>query len=180
MMNHLMIDLETLDRQPTSVILSIGAVEFDLETGETGREFYKLIDLTDSLRRGFTVGAGTLMWWMQQDQKARDLISQTEDVSYFVPSALEALSDFIEDTGEDYYVWGNSPVFDLAKLQYHFHKVGLPIPWDFRKERCVRTLVSFKPEIKANMKFEGIKHNPIDDCKHQIKYCSKIWKTLNK
>jgi len=33
-----------------------------------------------------------------------------------------------------------------------YNKAGIPIPWDFRKERCVRTLVSFNPSVKDNFK----------------------------
>ena len=41
---HVMLDLETMGRKSNSALVSIGAVEFDLITGETGREFYKVID----------------------------------------------------------------------------------------------------------------------------------------
>ena len=69
--NDVMIDIETLGTDPGSVILSIGAVEFDLKTGKTGEEFYQWIDLESSSNKGFSVSAGTIKWWMMQNKKAR-------------------------------------------------------------------------------------------------------------
>lgn len=48
-MNHVMLDIETLGNQSNSVITSLGAVEFNLETGETGREFWQNIDVQSCL-----------------------------------------------------------------------------------------------------------------------------------
>ena len=56
---------------------------------------------------------------------------------------------------------------------------GETLPWYFRNERDVRTLVSFDPAVKFEIPFTGTIHNPIDDCIHQINYCSKIWKNKN-
>lgn len=42
---HLMVDIETMGTSSSSAILSLGAVEFDIETGETGKYFHITIDL---------------------------------------------------------------------------------------------------------------------------------------
>ncbi|EJL7028881.1 TPA: exonuclease, partial [Escherichia coli] len=42
---HLMIDLETMGKNPDAPIISIGAIFFDPQTGEMGPEFSKTIDL---------------------------------------------------------------------------------------------------------------------------------------
>jgi len=47
-----MLDLETMGRKSNSALVSIGAVEFNLETGETGKEFYEVIDLQSCLDVG--------------------------------------------------------------------------------------------------------------------------------
>lgn len=62
---------------------------------------------------------------------------------------------------------------------FNMKEVFKDIPWDFRKERDVRTLVSFPPEIKENFPSVGVHHNGIDDCKFQIGYCVEIWRKLN-
>ena len=85
---HVMIDTETLGRAPGSVVRSVAAVEFDPQTGETGRQKVWKIDLTDSIRYGFKVEASTLKWWMMQSDEAR---------REFVEGAETPLEDFLED-----------------------------------------------------------------------------------
>lgn len=168
-----MIDIETLGTKSNSVIVSIGAVKFDLETGQTGDTYYVNIDLQSSLDAGLSIDAGTLMWWMKQSDDTRYRL--IEDQAKPLYNALSDLSIFID---EDSQVWGNSARFDLGLLQDAYNKIKRPIPWKFRNERCVRTLVSFAPEVKENTKFEGTAHDALDDCYHQIKYCSAIYNKL--
>lgn len=49
-MNHLMVDLETMGNGPYAPVISIGAVFFDLKTGETGEDFSVNISLESSMR----------------------------------------------------------------------------------------------------------------------------------
>jgi hypothetical protein len=171
---HLMLDIETMGNESFSSILSIGAVEFDIETGKTGKEFYVNVDLQSCMDLGLIVNASTIMWWMQQNEQARkDLVKKN------ALSIQKALLEFLEFCNKDYEIWGNSARFDCGILQNAYNKAGIPIPWDFRKERCVRTLVSFAPEIKYNYNSIGTAHNAIDDCKFQIGYCSEIWRFFN-
>lgn len=174
-MKHLMIDLETLGHTTTSAILSIGAVEFDLNSGETGREFYQIVDLQSCLDLGLTINASTFYWWMKESDSARNEICKQGLPIYRM---LLDLTDFIKELDPNVCVWGNSASFDLSILENAYIASDNKIPWGFRNERDVRTLVSFAPEIKNNCKFNGVTHNPIDDCKHQIKYCSAIWNKL--
>lgn len=171
---HLMLDIETMGNESFSSIVSIGAVEFDIESGKTGREFYINVDLQSCIDLGLIINASTIMWWMQQNEQARKDL--TEHASLPI---IEALKDFANFCNKDYQIWGNSARFDCGILQNSYNKAGIPIPWDFRKERCVRTLVSFAPEIKANYKSIRTAHNAVDDCKFQIGYCSEIWRFLN-
>ena len=52
---HIMFDLETLDNKNTSSILSIGAVEFNLHTGEIGETLYVRVDLQSCIDEGLTI-----------------------------------------------------------------------------------------------------------------------------
>lgn len=174
---HLMVDIETMGNTSNSAILSIGAVEFDIETGETGRAFMTPASLKSSLELGLTVDADTIMWWLKQSEEARMILNMSDDMRFTISSALIGFSEFCT---KDYQIWGNSARFDLGILQDAYNKLKMDIPWDFRKERDVRTLVSFNEEIKKNTVFEGVAHSPVDDCRHQIKYCSEIWNSLNK
>ena len=173
-----MLDLETMGRKSNSALVSIGAVEFNLMDGsKTGREFFKVIDLQSCLDLGLTIDASTVYFWLQQTQQARDAI--TKDKLLPLATVLHMFKQWLEDCIVDVNIWGNGARFDIGLLEDAHVACGLKNPWNFRSERDVRTLVGFAPNIKANLPFQGIEHNPIDDCKHQIQYCTATWKKLN-
>ena len=71
MKNHLMLDLETMGNKSFSSFVSIGAVFFDMATGETGAEFHIKVDLGSCLEAGLKVDASTIYWWLKQSDAAR-------------------------------------------------------------------------------------------------------------
>jgi len=173
-----MLDLETMSKKSNGVIVSIGAVEFNLETGETGREFFEVIDIQSCLDLGLKVEGSTLYFWLKQSQGAREAICHEPKHLHKV---LQDFNAWMSDCVKHVNVWGNAARFDLGKLEDAYVACGYhDNPWYFRSERDVRTLVSFAPDIKASTLFVGTEHNPIDDAKHQIAYCSKIWQKINK
>jgi len=175
---HIMIDLETMGTFPGSAIISIGAVAFDLNTGEAGKEFYCSIDLESNLQIGLIVDPKTAKWWTLQSEEARYVLIDPNRIN--IIKALKQLSKFLNINDlATLQVWGNSARFDLGILEAAYKAFELETPWQFYNERDVRTLVSFAPNFKYKTRFEGTAHNPIDDCKHQIKYCSAIWNKLN-
>lgn len=174
----LMLDLETMSKKSNAVLASIGAVEFNLETGETGREFYQVIDLQSCLDLGLTVEGSTIYWWLQQSQTARLAICHEPKHLSLV---LHDFTKWMEDCVENINIWGNAARFDIGKLEDAYVACGYhDNPWHFRSERDVRTLVAFAPEIKANAPMLGTEHSPIDDCYHQIGYCHETWKKMKK
>ena len=171
-MKHLMLDIETMGNGSYAAVTSIAAVEFDLETGKTGREFHKRISLQSSLDMGLKVTASTLLWWLDQTKEAQKELHGVDDL-------FDTLVEFNIWVGDkEYQVWGNGASFDCSILRDAFEICELEAPWKFFNERDVRTLSSLIPDIKKGMKFEGEPHNPIDDCKHQIKYCNEIYMQL--
>lgn len=81
-MSHLMLDLETLGNQSYSCILSIAAVEFDIETGEELSFFYKKISLESNLQLGLKINSSTLEWWMlQKPEVLRELFTFSEPIN---------------------------------------------------------------------------------------------------
>lgn len=172
-LKHLMLDIETMGNESFSSITSIGALEFDINTGETGSEFHTYVDLKSSVDLGLVINPSTVLWWLQQDEEARMDLSSRGGVPI-----LDALNKFKDFCNKEYEIWGNSARFDCGILQNAYNKANIPIPWDFRKERCVRTLVSFAPEVKQNYQRTGVEHNALDDCYNQVGYCTEVWKTL--
>jgi hypothetical protein len=174
MYNHIMLDIETMGNESFSSIISIGALEFDINTGKTGKEFYANIDLQSCIDLGLIINASTVIWWMKQNEEARKEFTEKKSVPI-----IKALLAFSQFCNKDYEIWGNSARFDCGILQNAYNKAGLAIPWDYRKERCVRTLVSFNPEIKKKFPSIGTAHNAISDCYFQVGYCSEIWTSLH-
>lgn len=177
-MKHLMIDLETMGTESYAAILSIAAVQFDIETGETGEKFYRAIQLESCVNHGLKIEPRTVLWWLSKSEEARQAYLGCPHTT--LGEALCCLSEFIErfflDGPE---IWGNAARFDLGLLINAYSVAGLQIPWDVKNEWCVRTLAKIRPEIKAAHTFEGVAHNPIDDCLNQISYCVATWKTIN-
>jgi len=172
---HVMLDIETLGVSPGCVILSLSAVEFDINTGELGESFNMGIDIKSCVDAGLTIDPSTMKWWMEQSEQARR-------ASFYAGNSLEfVLGEFVNfmNSVGPACVWGNGVRFDVGILEGAYKALNRKMPIEPRMERDVRTLVSFRPDVKKNMPFEGEPHVPLDDCKHQIKYCCAIWKDIN-
>jgi len=135
MMNQLMIDIETMGNISNSAIVSIAAVPFDLETGQNGRPFYHLIDLESCLKEGLKVTGDTIKWWLTKSESARNEIAKGGGLP--LKWVLNLFSEYVN---KDYFLWSNGLRFDIALLEDAYITCGMEIPWDFRKERDVRTL----------------------------------------
>jgi len=180
-LGHVMLDLETMGKKSKAAIISIGAVEFDINTGETGREFYRKINLQSCFDKGLIANGSTIEWWLMQNESARKMAADGSGVSLYI--ALKDFRSFLKLVGEDtVQIWGNGARFDIGILEDAYDACQLSNPWNFRLERDVRTLVSFAPKVKEKAVFNtnGIQHDPIADCKFQIMYCTAIWQHIMK
>ena len=185
-MNHVMLDLETLGQEPGSVILTISAVQFDLETGRTGLIFHESINLESSLRIGLKIDPETFKWWLGRSKESRTALQNDLNKGSDIRDVLADFDAFLGSLPHeslrqlypksDIIVWGRGPRFDMGLLTFAYKTLNYNIPWNFRNERCVRTYESLRPEIKERVDQEerGILHNGVDDAKHQIKYIQKI------
>lgn len=172
-MDHLMVDIETMGNKSGCAIVSLAAVRFNIDTGTHGEEFYRNISLESCLLAGLTVQADTVMWWLNQSKQARD--SLKSDCTHIA----KALHDFREFYNNE-FIWANSPRFDLEILAAAYGMLNTKIPWDFRKERCCRTLYSYAPDLIKGWKYGGIAHKSLDDCHNQINKCVAIWNHIKK
>jgi len=175
--NHVMLDIETLGDKSNSVILSIGAIEFDIESGDYGEQFYEIINIQSCLDAGLQVTGSTITWWMNKSDEAKRETFKGKDN---LTDVLVKFAKFISK--KNYYLWSNGVRFDISLLEDAYRTLNMIVPWDFHKERDVRTLAGFMPEIKTHYQrkagFFGVAHTPITDCKIQIGYCSEIWNSL--
>ncbi|HIA4160972.1 TPA: 3'-5' exoribonuclease domain-containing protein [Escherichia coli] len=170
---HLMIDLETMGTNTNAPIVVIGAVFFDPQTGEIGPVFYIVINLTDAMNTGAVPDGGTIEWWLKQSSEARAAIL-TDQVK--LKDALSQFRKFINEYSDEKFVqvWGNGATFDNAILRTSYERLDIPCPWRYHNDRDVRTIVELGKTIDFDARtvipFEGVRHNALDDARHQAKY----------
>ncbi len=176
--DHLMIDLETMGKNPDAPIISIGAIFFDPQTGDVGPEFSKTIDLETA---GGVIDRDTIKWWLKQSREAQSAI-MTDEIP--LDDALLQLREFIDENSGEFFVqvWGNGANFDNTILRRSYERQGIPCPWRYYNDRDVRTIVELGKAIdfdaRTAIPFEGERHNALDDARYQAKYVSAIWQKL--
>ena len=176
--DHLMIDLETMGKNPDAPIISIGAIFFDPQTGDVGPEFSKTIDLETA---GGVIDRDVIKRWLKQSREAQSAI-MTDEIP--LDDALLQLREFIDENSGEFFVqvWGNGANFDNTILRRSYERQGITCPWRYYNDRDVRTIVELGKAIdfdaRTAIPFEGERHNALDDARYQAKYVSAIWQKL--
>lgn len=172
--DHFMIDLETLGLRYDAAIISIGAIRFNIATGEELGSFHNNITYESALKYG-KAETETVKWWSQQSKAAK---AGLEDP---VPrSAANVMNDFTTFLGTGCIVWGNPSVFDISKLEYWYQGNH---PWNYYHVRDMYSYYELGELLGINAKnipFEGTKHNALDDARHQVKFVSKIYQVISR
>lgn len=185
-MNDIMVDLETMGTRKTSVITTLAAVQFNLQTGEIGKTFSVNIDMDSAHEAGLTMDVSTIKWWMRQDGDIR--AKMFVDASP-ISQALIAFSEWIMDIREEQLkepeelrglkFWGNSASFDLGILENAYYACKLVVPWGYREEFCYRTAINLFPELKQLVNIEQSNHHvAVEDAKWQSKNLSAIYNLI--
>lgn len=185
MMNDIMVDLETMDNVASAAIVSIGAVQCNLITGELGSEYYRVIDLESQEHLDTTISTDTLYWWMAQSDGARHAlliegkIGLADMCKSFNNWCTSLHNDLNRISSEQLRLWGNGASFDNAILRFAYRQVGQHLSIPFWNDRDMRTIIGFYPrqlqeKWRRSAYRAGTHHNALDDAKHQVKYCSKV------
>lgn len=184
MFTHIMLDLETLDTGPRSVVISIGAIAFDpYVSGPTGLgdKFYVEIvdDLSTQQECGRTISGETVVWWMRQGQAAQQLFAPNTDgnVRDMTKNALNRFAEFIDaNGGRDVQLWGNGADFDNIILGSLYEDFGMKKPWSYSRNRCFRTMKNI-PGV-GSFPRQGTYHNALDDAFTQAQHLQAIYRRL--
>jgi hypothetical protein len=147
--NSVVVDLETLDISPSAVILTIGAVMFDINTidvldrprEDNRREMHlHLENRAQMLNLGRTVTPSTIQWWTKQDEEAKKAIFCDASKYLTLKNALLQLTEFIGD--KKVYFRGTD--FDGAILEHAYQQCELKAPWKYNAKRDIRTFIDAK------------------------------------
>lgn len=173
MIPALMLDLETLDNRASAAIASIGAVLFDPHGDWIGDTLHIHVDLPCQRAYHRTIGAETVLWWLQQQNDARQsFVTGQNDGPADLIVALEALEAFIPKDGE---IWSNGNSFDFAILADAYDRFNWQRPWKFWLERDLRTLKGLNKGLRLER--GGTHHNALDDAIHQARLVQHILRT---
>jgi len=185
--NHLMLDIETLGANPGCVVLSVGIASFKIDgDGENWSAFHAL-NLPEQIKRGFTIEANTLQWWMKQSADAASVSFSDTSNSVSMMSLLMSLSQQIRQL-DPQYLFARGYDFDFGILGHLFDEYGIGRPWKYNQLRCVRTVTSMvqADALAEHLASKGIgvvdsddgdgdtevltfvAHSPVDDCIKQI------------
>lgn len=173
MHKHVMLDKETLGTGPDAVIMSIGAVKFDLDSDAIDDAgFYASVSIDSNLEAKRKVDESTLIWWLGQSAEAQTVFHEPKQ------SLKTALTDFIDWFGDAQFIWSNGASFDIPMMVHAMSHFGMERPWAFYNERCVRTYKNL-PGMK-NVRVENpAKHNALQDALAQAKLVQAIQRKLS-
>ena len=179
--NHVMIDLETLDTKRSAVVVSLGAVKFNLEEQDTWEDilaekkercFHVRLDADEQVRIGRTISAGTTFWWLNQSKAAQaELLSMPE------ASLYSALKDFAYWAKRPEFAWGNGNTFDNVILRSLYEDTELNYPFHYSRDLDVRTamrLLTDGKKIDTGHR-DWTKHNALNDAINQVLYLQRAY-----
>lgn len=170
MASHLMMDIETLNTNYDSVILSIGLAKFN----PFGHGVIDVLELKPTIEDQTTIyhrtiDDNTLAWWSKQPQ---EVIDSTFDDAGRMPFAdcMEVLYHYAWNQKR---IWANGTVFDISIVEHAFRQTltdrPQPVPWPFYDVRDTRTVYEMTNVSLKDKKY-GSKttHNAVEDTIHQV------------
>lgn len=169
--NAVMLDLETMSTSNNAAITSIGAVKFWLNVKQAefteDQLFYYAVDLKSCQKAGLDIDADTIQWWMQQADEPRSMLFDRRRES--LAAVLNMFSHWFPKNA---YIFGNGATFDNVILRTAFKALNIKYPAIYKQDVCYRTLCKLS-DIPPP-KFEGTKHNALDDAKMQTRHLMEI------
>lgn len=177
---NIMVDLETTSTKENSAILSWAMVPFftDGQEVEDAEPMVLYIDLGSCFFAKMDIDKDTQDWWAQQTPNARASILTAEKVS--IQNASMEVYGWMSRLAEKYdlYMWARGLDFDIPKIEWCLRKfVGRELPYKYSHKMDVRTVLKFMGVDQTQFEFEGVRHNAVDDCNHDIKM---IWFAYNR
>lgn len=179
-MRGVMIDIESMSTRPDALILSIGAVGFQLfSTGVVlADSFFRVLDVREQLALGRHVSEDTAKWWMAQSTDARMhwVKPPLEDV-VSASQALDELDVYLQiNYGLSDGVWANGAHFDVVALETLCASVGRKVPWRYNIVRDARTIYKEFPGRNVTWELKDqTAHDPVADCVYQVPKLFAHW-----
>ncbi|CAM7607102.1 3'-5' exoribonuclease [Klebsiella pneumoniae] len=180
-MNHLMIDLINVNKEPSSPLCAIDAVFFEPSTGQIGKVFYSSIDIRKSESLKGRISISTAFDWMKKDSHWRaEVMSATEAEE----DALCSLAAFIADNtcprNAALFVWFKDAPEKLVSLRNAVDRLEVSgIFPEGTKYRCIRSLLDlaaatdYAPHARS-----ALARYTLTDARYQAEQVCEIWQRL--
>ena len=173
----MMIDLETLGLENSTLILSAGIVIGDLDSNEDRRGLFEQeFFLTPTSQKGRTVSVDTLDWWMKQIAEGAQFPVAEGRVP--LQEFLAKLQDFTVNNKVN-SVWSKGADFDIQILEHAFRQSNMTIPWTYRQPRCYRTVEAlFNSDVPEYVKARNVDekaHGGLGDARYQYRMLHHYW-----
>ncbi|RDL31780.1 uncharacterized protein BP5553_09182 [Venustampulla echinocandica] len=196
---NIMLDLECADPNVYNpVLLELGAVYFDIDTGKELGHLITPISYQSCLDLGFVTKPETLSWLEKTIPETLETSKTTSvtlahalfKLSKFIRSCCKATKQQLRDVGREFHrqesepmIWGNGVLADNLWIQTAYSSCSMEKPWAYYNNMCVRTVVkqcAFMTgrDYSREVKQKGTKHYALDDCRHQIVYLVKARNSL--
>ncbi|KAF4624309.1 hypothetical protein G7Y89_g13864 [Cudoniella acicularis] len=197
---NIMLDLEIAGVDSDNpVIIALAAVYFDPDTGKELAHILTPVSYDSCLKLGLVTDEKTLTWL---DETIPETLNTSKSSTVSLEKALFKFSNFvrtscrktIEELRKDGrenlerysqpMIWGNGAIADNVWIRSAYRACGMERPWKFWNDMCVRTVVKqcaalTGRDYSREIKFQGEKHNPLDDCRHQVRYLVLAMDTLS-
>lgn len=171
-MKDVMLDFETLGNGKDKCLCQVGAVYFDRTTGELGPSYKATIDAASHEKFGGKLDASTVYWWLAQSEEARKSILGEGKID--IVTAMAELNEFLRDAER---IWSHA-TFDFVTLLDTLKQVGVKPSFSYKAGLDIRTLVYLSGLSVSDIPREGVHHDALEDCKHQVKYCVASMSTI--
>lgn len=163
-MKDVMLDFETFGTGKNACICQVGAVYFNNETGDTGAQYAANIDARTAQVAGAQIDADTVYWWLSQSIEAQKSLTQGG-----VRPIVEVMTELNDFLGNASRIWSHA-TFDFVILQHVLKQLNIRPKFGFRAAMDIRTLSYLGGNKKFDTPREGVHHNALADCLHQVKY----------
>lgn len=162
-MKNVMLDTETLGLRPGYAILSIAAIEFELD-GQNDRQFYANIEPHSCVEAGLLRNPETMAWWSRQPDAAQKRLIESRQP---LKDVLENFVTWWKDVRPT-KVWCQGAAFDVPIVEAAMAAVGIEPPWKFWNVRDTRTLYDLADFDARTMNRAGEAHDATQDALFQI------------
>ena len=182
MTKQMMIDLETMGITPGSPILQIGVALFDKSASFRDQKIPNWscnVSMQSCVDHGMTIAPSTVLWWLDQEERARQSLLASQTVAVDLPYALIGLTNWIDANVEGSIsgIWANGATFDISIIEDAYRRVGQEPPWPFWAHRDVRTIASLYPE--AYRPKPELAHDALSDTMAQTEWVLNCFEIHN-